>query len=215
MKRQQLSTVMLGIGIISGIIFSQFDALKNSVYAQGMPSGGCMGQWGNGNNRRGMMSSMRIHNEFDFLTKMIPHHQEAITTAKILLAGTQRPEMKKFAQDIIRVQSAEIEVMQAGLKEWYKGQSTQVEYVPMMRNLTQLKGSDLDRAFLQDMIMHHHGAIMMSQQLLNHGLAKHDSVKNLANQIRISQSQEIEQMQIWAKEWFGLTGMGCGRMMGP
>lgn len=160
----------------------------------------------------GMMHSMRVENEADFLTQMIPHHEEAIATAKLLKAGTNRPEMKKFADDIIRVQSAEIQQMQQWLKQWYPNQNTKVTYHAMMRDLTNLKGDDLDRAFLEDMRMHHMGAVMMSHQLLRNNLAKHKEVSKLAEQISISQRREIHQMQSWLRSWFNAGGMG---MMGP
>jgi len=155
----------------------------------------------------GMMHSMQVQNEFDFLTQMIPHHEEAITTAKLLKAGTNRPEMKKFADDIIRAQSAEIQQMQNWLKQWYPNQDTKVTYHSMMRNLNNLKGDALDRAFLEDMRMHHMGAVMMSNQLLGKNLAKHNEVKKLAQQISISQRQEINQMQAWLRTWFNAGGM--------
>ncbi|WP_242060514.1 DUF305 domain-containing protein [Aerosakkonema funiforme] len=155
----------------------------------------------------GMMSSMQVQNEFDYLTKMIPHHEEAIATAKLLKAGTNRPEMRKFADDIIRVQSDEIEKMQAWLNRWYPSQKAEVQYMAMMRDLTNLKGDALDRAFLEDMRMHHMGAIMMSQRLLVGNLAQHNEVKTLAQEIRTAQRNEIHQMQAWLQTWFGNTTM--------
>jgi uncharacterized protein (DUF305 family) len=212
--KKSLSVLLLSAGIGTGFLFSIKDLNAVPTKPQPMPPGGCMGQFGGGNHHQ-MMMSMQVQSEFNFLAKMIPHHQEAIATATILYNGTNRAEMKKFAQDIIRVQSAEIEQMQTWLKEWYPGQSTKVEYTPMMRDLTKLKGNDLDRAFLEDMRMHHMGAIMMSNQLLNHGLGKHNEVKTLATNISTSQRQEIVQMQAWLRDWYGLnTGMGCGGMGG-
>ncbi|MBE9225260.1 DUF305 domain-containing protein [Phormidium sp. LEGE 05292] len=175
-----------------------------------VPAVGCPGMGMGG--KMGIMHSMRVENEADFLTQMIPHHEEAIATAKLLKAGTNRPEMKKFADDIIRVQSAEIQQMQQWLKQWYPNQNTKVTYHPMMRDLTNLKGDDLDRAFLEDMRFHHMGAVMMSNQLLGNNLAKHNEVSKLAQQISISQRQEIHQMQAWLIGWFNAGGMG---MMGP
>lgn len=154
-----------------------------------------------------MMDSMLANNEFDYLRKMIPHHQEAIATAKLLKAGTNRPEMKKFADDIIRIQSAEIQKMQNWLNQWYPNQKAKVAYTPMMRDLTNLKGDALDRAFLEDMRMHHMGAIMMSQHLLMDNLAKHNEVKTLAQQIITAQRKEIHQMQAWLRSWFNVAGM--------
>ena len=54
-----------------------------------------------------------------FLADMIVHHQGAVDMAKLLEAGTQRPELKKFAQDIITAQSGEIQQMKAWQKMWF------------------------------------------------------------------------------------------------
>ena len=73
----------------------------------------------------------------------------------------------------------------------------------MMRDLTGLEGDRLDRAFLQDMLWHHMGAVMMSQQLLMRGVADHEQVEVLAKTIRDEQRAEIFQMQRWLRAWFG------------
>jgi uncharacterized protein (DUF305 family) len=152
-----------------------------------------------------MMHEMQVNSEFEYLTQMIPHHQEAIDTAKLVLAGSDRHEMKKFAEDIIKVQTAEIEQMRTWLKTWYPGQDTTATMAPMMRDLTKLKGDALDQAFLEDMVGHHMGAVMMSHHLLNRNLVKHEPVRPFAQQIATSQNQEIGQMQTWLKDWFGVT----------
>ncbi len=53
-----------------------------------------------------------------FLDAMIPHHQGAVTMGKDLLLKSKRPEMKKFAQNIIKSQQAEIDLMTKWQKEW-------------------------------------------------------------------------------------------------
>ena len=83
----------------------------------------------------GMMSGSGMHmggqddvrtlgnaNDFDkaFIEQMIPHHQMAIMMAQMLEAGTNRPEMKTLAQNIITSQSAEIEQMRGWYKAWYQ-----------------------------------------------------------------------------------------------
>jgi uncharacterized protein (DUF305 family) len=52
-----------------------------------------------------------------FITDMIPHHQGAVDMAKLLLQDkTVRPELVKFANDIITAQEAEIKIM----NEWLR-----------------------------------------------------------------------------------------------
>lgn len=165
--------------------------------------------------RGGMMHEMQVNNEFEYLTQMIPHHQEAIDTARQVLARSDRPEMKRFAQEIIRVQSAEIEQMRRWLNEWYRGRNFRVTYTPMMRDLNSLRGNALDQAFLEDMIMHHMGAVMMSQMLLNRNLVQHPPVRPFAQQIASSQRQEMVQMRSWLRNWFGANGGMPGMMRRP
>ncbi len=59
--------------------------------------------------------------EFDlrFINAMIPHHEGAVTMAKDTLSKSQRPEIKKLAQAIIKDQDIEIQQMQQWQKAWY------------------------------------------------------------------------------------------------
>jgi len=187
--------------------------------AQDRPTAGLAGMYGMGMfGMAGMpgagMSGMVVEDEFGYLTKMIPHHEEAIRNAQILLAGTDRPEMRVFATSIIETQTREVEQMRGWLSIWYPGRDTAVDYAPMMRDLTGLRGDALDRAFLTDMIPHHMGAVMMSQQLLGQGLAAHTELEPFARTVRDAQHAEIVQMRGWLADWFGATGMGHGMGQG-
>ncbi|WP_040779913.1 DUF305 domain-containing protein [Calidithermus timidus] len=44
-----------------------------------------------------------------FLEGMIPHHQDAIDMSELALKKANQPELKKFAQEVIAVQSREIQ----------------------------------------------------------------------------------------------------------
>jgi uncharacterized protein (DUF305 family) len=73
--------------------------------------------------KESMMMSMSLGQAdtgFDirFLDAMIPHHQGAVTMGKDLLVKSKRPQMKKFAQNIIKSQQAEIDMMTKWQKEW-------------------------------------------------------------------------------------------------
>jgi uncharacterized protein (DUF305 family) len=207
MKLRSIILVGLaGLGVAIPIALAQRS--NNPPPNQPMPNHGMM-------RHGGMMQEMRVNSEVEYLTKMIPHHQEAIDTAKMVLAKSQRAEMKRFAQDIIRVQTTEIKQMQQWLQQWYPGQRTNVTYTPMMRELKSLQGNALDRVFLEDMTMHHMGAVMMSRMLLNRNLVKHEPVRPFAQQIATSQQKEIGQMQTWLKDWFGVAGGMPGMMHGP
>ena len=53
-----------------------------------------------------------------FVDMMIPHHEGALTMARDALAKSQRPELKKLAQEIIDAQQREIEMMRRWTEEW-------------------------------------------------------------------------------------------------
>jgi uncharacterized protein (DUF305 family) len=57
----------------------------------------------------------------EFIRQMIPHHQMAVMMASNLKTNTNRPEMDKLMDDIIRSQSAEIEQMKQWYQAWYGG----------------------------------------------------------------------------------------------
>jgi uncharacterized protein (DUF305 family) len=63
----------------------------------------------------------------------------------------------------------------------------------MMRDLSQLSGADLDRRFLEDMIPHHMGAMMMAQSVRPH--IEHQEIADLADAIMETQSVEINLMR--------------------
>ena len=59
--------------------------------------------------------------DFDlrFINAMIPHHEGAVTMAQDALKKSQRPEIKKLSQEIIKSQNAEINQMKQWRKTWY------------------------------------------------------------------------------------------------
>jgi len=58
-----------------------------------------------------------------------------------------------------------------------------------------------DQHFITMMIPHHEDAIAMANMALTR--AEHPEIKQLAKNIKTSQSQEIEQMRAWYKKWYG------------
>lgn len=69
----------------------------------------------------------------------------------------------------------------------------------MVGSLEGKTGDDFDRAFLSQMIVHHNGAIAMANLAKQN--AKHDELKRLADDIIRAQTEEIEQMRTWQREW--------------
>lgn len=70
----------------------------------------------------------------------------------------------------------------------------------MNADLAGREGDDLERVFLEQMIVHHEGAVGMAQ-VLKDG-TKRPELKEFADNIIVAQSKEIGMMQVWLKEWF-------------
>lgn len=75
----------------------------------------------------------------------------------------------------------------------------------------------IDKHFIEQMIPHHEGAIVMARLALQK--AKHQEIKTLATAIIAAQTAEIQSMDGWYQDWFGNTapkvsaGMMGGGMM--
>ena len=75
-----------------------------------------------------------------------------------------------------------------------------------------------DERFLEQMIMHHQGAVMSAQMMIAD--STRPELRDLAQRIITGQQREIAQMQQWRNDWYGATstgampGMISGGMMG-
>lgn len=75
-----------------------------------------------------------------------------------------------------------------------------------------------DQRFLDQMIMHHQGAVMSAQMMIAD--SARPELRDLAQRIITAQQREIAQMQQWRNDWYGATSMGSmpgimnGGMMG-
>lgn len=75
----------------------------------------------------------------------------------------------------------------------------------------------IDKHFIEQMIPHHEGAIVMAQLALEQ--SKRSEIKTLATAIIEGQTKEIQNMTLWYTDWFGTdvskasTGVMGGGMM--
>jgi uncharacterized protein (DUF305 family) len=67
------------------------------------------------------------------------------------------------------------------------------------KKLARLKSDDFDKAFIEEMIAHHEGAIEMAK--LTQTNSKHEELKTLGDDIMAAQSREIDMMQTWQVDW--------------
>ncbi len=62
-------------------------------------------------------------------------------------------------------------------------------------------GDAFEQAFLEEMIVHHEGAIEMAEMMLAH--TKRSELQALGNGIISAQKVEVEMMRNWLEQWFG------------
>lgn len=140
-----------------------------------------------------------INSEKDFYREMIPHHQEAVDTSVLLFINTDDPDLRMLTKSIFKAQTDEILEMRLSYARWYNLIPTGAKYQPMMRDLNIVTGRERDIRYVQDMIMHHKGALEMAEKVLTFKDI-HDETVVFAKDILRNQKTEIDFMQNWLKK---------------
>lgn len=147
-----------------------------------------------------------VHNDADvmFAVMMIAHHEQAIEMSDLVLGREGiDPGVADLAATIKEAQSPEIAQMQEWLTQWgqedaeqdlsHAGHEDGMMTQEDMAALDQAPGEEASQLFLEQMIVHHEGAVDMAQQHLNDG--KNAQSLDLAGRIIADQNTEIELMQ--------------------
>lgn len=167
------------------------------------------GQHGSGGMEMGRMNMagmvMPVKSELEFIRGMVAHHQEAVDSARVVLGSTERPQLRRFAEGVIEVQEREIETLRGWLGAWYPNAPTGAPYTPMMRALPDATPDESDRAFIEDMVVHHKGAIDMSKRFLAAGFKKHPQAEALAREIIDTQAAEVDTLRGWLRSWYSAS----------
>lgn len=140
-----------------------------------------------------------------FIDSMIEHHQGAIDMSQALLEVSEQPELRALAEEIIAAQTAEIAEMQSWRADWFADLPPTVGMDMAMGDM-QISDDEslpLEQRFLQAMISHHIGALHMAEMALE--MSERAEIRTLAEAIIVAQNAEIEQMQGWLAEWYGVT----------
>ncbi|MGU3643416.1 DUF305 domain-containing protein [Microbacterium sp. C23T] len=170
---------------------------------------GCAGTTNSGgmDNMPGMGSSASaspaadVNNvDVQFTMMMIPHHEQAVEMADMVLAKDGIDErVTALAEQIKAAQGPEIELMESWLDDWGTpmGDMDGMDHGGMMSDtdmaaLEAATGVEASRLFLEQMIVHHEGAIEMAQDEVDNG--QNADVIALAENIIASQTTEITTM---------------------
>lgn len=129
-----------------------------------------------------------------FLSHMIPHHEEAVSSAKQFLTRTKNQKLTAIANAIVTVQTKEISDMKAWYKAWFGTEYvSDGKYEAMMPDFGTMEASRVDARFMQNMIAHHQDAVADSREVK--ALLVHHETKQLADAIILSQTKEINEFK--------------------
>ena len=154
--------------------------------------------------------------DIEFVQMMLPHHQQALEMTALVEDRAADPDLAQLAQRIEVSQQDEIALLEEWLSERGQmvsgmhgghgehggGHQDGLQDMPGMLTPAQLdqleraKGEPFDRLFLQGMIRHHEGAVVMVETLLTGGEGGQESeVFQLASHIGTDQQVEIAAMK--------------------
>lgn len=149
--------------------------------------------------------------DVSFMQNMIPHHAQAVEMAALVDDRTNNPRLLDVSGRIDRSQADEIKFMEEWLTErsepikssYGSADSGHEGHVMMagmataeqMKDLAATEGTDFDRMFLELMITHHDGALIMVDDLKDQPGSAYDPVLfEFINDIVSDQTEEIERM---------------------
>jgi uncharacterized protein (DUF305 family) len=149
-----------------------------------------------------------------FMQGMIGHHAQALEMTALLATRTNSEDMRKLASRIEISQADEIGMMKRWLQT--RGQEVPSEHAhhingatlmpgmltpDEMSHLAAAKGREFDRLFLEYMIKHHAGALIMVRDLFaTPGAAQESEIFSFASDVDADQRMEIERMSNMLKE---------------
>jgi len=148
------------------------------------------------------------HNDADvsFATDMIPHHAQAVEMADLALDKATNDKVTTLATAIKGAQDPEIRTMSGWLVGWgekvpgamHGGHSMSgMMSEERMADLEKASGAAFDRLWVDMMIEHHEGAVLMAREELAEGQSP--DAKALAQDIIEAQNAEIATMRELAK----------------
>jgi len=146
-----------------------------------------------------MMKGMTGMTDAMFVPMMVKHHEQGIEMARLEEARGSSASVKTLAAKIRQSQEKELGELKAHAQHATAGTSGRGEHDKMLEQRSQstmaklkaASGSDLDRAFLEEMAKHHGMAISMTE---NAKLQDSD-LKKLAQQMLTDQRQQLAELQ--------------------
>ena len=150
----------------------------------------------------GPMGEFSDEQPFDlqFIDQMTMHHQGALMSTEMMIADSDRPELRDLAAAIETSQTAQIEQMQTWRSEWYgdlpssaggmdSAQMEQMMSGEAMSGMPDMMGEAGEDMYLQMMIFHHQMGVDMAETAV--ARSERPEIRQLAQDIADEQSAQI------------------------
>ena len=152
--------------------------------------------------------------EVQFMQGMIGHHLQALEMTALLATRTAHEGLHLLAKRIEISQTDEIQMM----RDWLNARGEALpdphaHHAPgavlmpgmltatEMQRLADARGAEFDRLFLESMIRHHDGALVMVDSLFSSaGAGQQSDIFAFASDVEVDQRMEIERMSAMLKE---------------
>ena len=157
-----------------------------------------------------------------FLSSMVPHHTSAVDMAKVARTEAESDFVRDLAEDIASSQTAEVERMGAIHQELFamalkpdEGAHAQLGLSAAAAGMDHMDGAAVirgrrpfDRAFVDEMVGHHRGAIAMAEVVKER--SREGQVRALAQGIVSAQRREIRDMDDFRERTYGAPTAAAG-----
>jgi len=151
-----------------------------------------------------------------FAGQMVPHHQQAVWMADLAEQNADDARVLRLAKEIKYALEPEIETMRGWLAEWGEpvpsvGAADQGPGAASDAELTELEhsyGRDFDRTWLELMLAHHRGSVLMARAEVEDG--EDGAARALAEDIVQAQRNEMQRMRWLLQGGLDAGGGGIG-----
>ena len=143
--------------------------------------------------------------ELQFIDTMTRHHRDAIEMGQLAAARAHHPELRECSAKLVTGQERQIRLMAEWRDQWYAGkpdaENRRLRGMSILNkaDLDSLSGNEFDLKFIDMMIPHDEGGIVMAREAF--GKVSRGEIKALSQQIMDMQQKDIKMLSECRAKW--------------
>jgi len=145
--------------------------------------------------------------ELQFIDTMTRHHRDGIEVGQLAAARAQHHELRECGAKLAARQERQVQLMAEWRDQWYAGKpNAENRHLPGISflnraDLDSLSGNDFDLKFIDMMIPHYRGGIVMAKEAFSK--VEQGELKALSQQIMDVQEKDIKMLSECRAKWGG------------